>query len=364
MPVADAARRRNNFDFLRLAAAVSVMFSHAFLISEGTEAHEPFLWLTGRQCILGLVAVFVFFVISGYLVTASFQRNPAPWRFTRQRMLRIYPGLIVNIALCALVLGPIVTTLPLREYFTSPVLAEYLVASLSLSPVAPKLPGSVFADNPVGLVVNGSLWTLRYEIMMYAMVLILGLARLLRPSVAIALVMAGIVAVGFEKQLTRFGDLGEWAWFLGFFASGMVMYLWRDHIRFTWWGATIAIAALAVFTWLDSLIMLFPLAGAYLAIGFANRCDRRLNYARHVGDLSYGVYIYGWPAEALVMYLSGGTAAWWQVFFGGLAIAIPLAWLSWHLIEKRALRWRGAVAGRPFRIGGRQRREAGITVTR
>jgi len=98
-PGADPRHRRNNFDALRLIAALSVVFSHSFLIAEGSEANEPFIWLTGNQCILGLVGVFVFFVISGHLVTESWCRRPLPGRFLLRRTARIYPGLVVSIAI-------------------------------------------------------------------------------------------------------------------------------------------------------------------------------------------------------------------------------------------------------------------------
>src|SRR5438105_8084462 len=93
----DPRHRRNNFDALRLIAALSVVFSHSFLIAEGSEANEPFAKLTGNQWILGLVGVFVFFVISGYLVTESYRRRPAPVNFAARRALRIFPGLAVNL---------------------------------------------------------------------------------------------------------------------------------------------------------------------------------------------------------------------------------------------------------------------------
>src|ERR1700738_3258398 len=104
MPRSDPSRRANNFDALRLIAALSVVFSHSFLIAEGSEAREPFAWITGNQCILGLVGVFVFFVISGYLVTESWCRSPAPARFALRRLSRIYPGLVVSALVCAFVL--------------------------------------------------------------------------------------------------------------------------------------------------------------------------------------------------------------------------------------------------------------------
>jgi peptidoglycan/LPS O-acetylase OafA/YrhL len=323
-----------------------VVFSHSFLIAEGSEANEPFIWATGNQCILGLVGVFVFFVISGYLVTESWCRGPNPGRFALRRALRIYPGLIVNVAVCAFVLGPLVTSLPLAAYFHGPELRDFLAKTLTLNPGPLSLPGVLFADNPVGLHINGSLWTLRYEAMMYLMIVILGVLRLLRVPTCVALTVLGIAAVYFETALTPFGDIGEWAWFLGFFGAGMVLHFLRDRIVFDWRGALAAFVALAVFVQLGRFIMLFPLAGAYLAIGFARRYDPWLDYSRYCGDLSYGLYIYGWPAEQLIMYLSGGRAAWWQVFLGSLAIALPLSWLSWHGIEKWALRW-GRTLGRP-----------------
>src|SRR5437868_10163266 len=350
MARSDPGSRANNFDALRLIAALSVVFSHSFLIADGTEANEPFIWLTGNQCILGLVGVFVFFVISGYLVTESWCRRPLPGRFLLRRTARIYPGLVVSIAICAFVIGPLVTSLPLAAYFHGPELRDFLAKTLTLNPGPLSLPDVLFADNPVGLHINGSLWTLRYEAMMYLMIIILGALRLLRLSTCIALTALGILAVHFEKALTPFGDLGEWAWFLGFFGAGMVLHFLRDRLVFGWRGALVAFLALTVFVRLGHFIMLFPLAGAYLAIWFARRYDPWLDYSRYSGDLSYGLYIYGWPAEELVMWLSGGRAVWWQVFFGSLALALTMAWLSWHGIEKWALRLGRRAAIRPLAV--------------
>src|SRR5215472_9129324 len=109
--------RQNNFDALRLVAAISVIFSHSFLIAEGTQNNEWLVRLSGNQTILGLAGVFVFFAVSGFLVTQSFEQTPDPWRFLAKRSLRIFPGLFVATLLSAFVLGPLVTTLPLSAYF-------------------------------------------------------------------------------------------------------------------------------------------------------------------------------------------------------------------------------------------------------
>lgn len=331
--------RANNFDAVRLAAALSVVFSHSFLIAEGSEANEWLVRLSGNQCVLGLLGVFVFFIISGYLVTESWCRQPSPARFALRRTLRIYPALVVNAIVCGLVMGPLISTMPLRAYLAAPELRDFLCKVLTLDPGPLHLPGVLFADNSVGPLVNGSLWTLRYEAMMYVMVLLLGLLRLLRLPVALLLVAAGVAAVHFEQLLKPFGDLGEMAWFLGFFGAGMVLALCRDRLVSDGRLALLGVVGVGLLVRLGGLIMLFPLAAAYPILWFARRYNPRLDYARHLGDLSYGLYIYGWPAEQLVMWLSGGHARWWQVFFGALAVALPAAWLSWHGVEKWALRW-------------------------
>src|SRR5260370_35969760 len=245
MARSDPGRRANNFDALRLIAALSVVFSHAFLIADGSEAREPFVWLTGNQCILGVVGVFVFFIISGYLVTESWCRSPMPGRFALARAVRIYPGFIVNVVLCAFVMGPLISALPLPAYFSGPELGHFLVKTLALETGPLALPGVLFANNSVGLHINGSLWTLHYEVMMYLMVVMLGVARLWGLSTCALLTALGLAAVYFEKSLGPFGGIREWAWVLGFFGAGMALHFLRDRLVFDCGGALVPLVALA-----------------------------------------------------------------------------------------------------------------------
>src|SRR5437868_15404149 len=79
--------RRNNFDLLRLVAALSVIFSHAFLLAENSQDHDPLMILTGGQAVLGVAGVFVFFTISGYLISQSFETTRSPLVFLAKRAL-------------------------------------------------------------------------------------------------------------------------------------------------------------------------------------------------------------------------------------------------------------------------------------
>ncbi len=337
-------RRDNNFDALRLFAAVSVFFSHSFLIAEGVQDNEPLILLTGNQSILGLAGVFVFFAISGFLVTQSFEQTPYAMQFLAKRALRIFPGLFVATLLSAFVLGPLVTDLPLAAYLGRTEPYRYVLGNTLLDQTVGELPGVLFVDNRVGLEVNGSLWTLRSEFVMYLMVLALGVLGLLNLKMAVLLLLFGMACLhfnmldDFEKWGWFFQVLSSWGWLVGFFAAGMVLYKLRHTRIFDGRIALLALAGLALSIPLRQFILLFPVFGCYLALWLAVSPRLTVIPAARFGDLSYGLYIYGWPVEQTVMWLSGGRAAWWQVFLIALPAASAIAFLSWHLVERPMLR--------------------------
>ncbi len=309
------------------------MFSHAFLIAEGSQRHEPLILLTRNQSILGLCGVFVFFAVSGFLVTQSFEQTGDPLRFLAKRALRIFPGLFVALLLSAFVLAPIVSTLEPGAYFSRAAPYEYVLGNTLLSQRVHELPGVRFVANPAGFEINGSMWTLRWEFTMYLMVLALGALRLLCLPVMLGLLALGIACL----QFAALERLGGWGWLLGFFAAGMVLYRLRATRIFDGRVAVIALAGLILSVPLRQFIPLFPLFGCYLALWLALNRRFPVIPAARLGDLSYGLYIYGWPVEAAAIWLLGGRAAWWQVFLLALPATAVLAFLSWHLVERPAL---------------------------
>jgi peptidoglycan/LPS O-acetylase OafA/YrhL len=356
--------RHNNFDALRLLAAASVVFSHSFLIAEGAQDHEWLIWLTGNQSILGLVGVFVFFAISGFLVTQSFEETGDAWRFLAKRALRIFPGLFVATLLSAFVLAPLVTSLWPSAFLSRPEPYEYVVGNTLLDQTVHELPGVMFVNNPVGLEINGSLWTLRLEFAMYLMVLALGLLRLLTVRAALLLLVFGMACLHFnmldelEKWGWFFQLLSGWGWLVAFFAAGMVLYKLRHTRVFDGRVALLALAGLVLSVPLRQFILLFPLFGCYLALWLALTPRLPVIPAARFGDLSYGIYIYGWPVEQGVVWLLGGRAAWWQVFLLALPAAAGLAFLSWHLVERPALRLKPVARRPPAPLS----RDAGVEV--
>jgi peptidoglycan/LPS O-acetylase OafA/YrhL len=223
----------------------------------------------------------------------------------------------------------------------------------------------MFVNNPVGLEINGSLWTLRLEFAMYLMVLALGMFRLLSLRVALLLVAFGMACLHFnmldelEKWGWFFQLLSGWGWLVGFFAAGMVLYKLRHTRIFDGRIALLAFAGLVLSVPLRQFILLFPLFGCYLALWLALTPRLPVIPAARFGDLSYGIYIYGWPVEQGVIWLLGGRAVWWQVFLLALPTAAALAFLSWHLVESPALRLKPKTRRSPMT----HRRDAGVEVS-
>jgi peptidoglycan/LPS O-acetylase OafA/YrhL len=213
-----------------------------------------------------------------------------------------------------------------------------------------ELPGVRFTGLAVGNIVDGPLWSLPCEVVMYLMVFALGSMQLLRLRLLAPLFLIGIACLWFDTAASEY-FIGSVGWLLAFFVAGMILYRLRRTRIYDGRIALLALAGLIVSVPLHAFILLFPLFGGYLVIYLA--LDRRLPVipAARFGDLSYGLYIYGWPVEQALLYTTGGRLAWWQLFPLALIITSTLAFLSWHAIEKVALRLKphGPSAEQPSR---------------
>ena len=331
--------RHNNFDALRLLAATSVILTHAFLLAEGTQDRDPLVVLTLHQCPTGLVGVFVFFAISGFLVTQSWEQTRSLPRYLLKRWLRIYPGLAVCILVLAFAVGPAITTLSLRAYFADSGTHDFVVDNLLLQTETKYLPGVAFGPLTFNRVIDVPLWTLPLEVTLYGMVALLGLARLIRLPVLVILLAVGLASIWFEKWIETnlaLGFFGSVAWMLSFFVAGMLAYKLRDRGIFNDRLALLALVGLVASVPLQSFIPLFAVFGCYLALYLALHPGLPVLPAARFGDLSYGLYIYGWPVQQTILYLYPGLS-WWALFLVSMVVTAGVAFLSWHLVEKRAL---------------------------
>ncbi len=321
---------RNNFNLMRLIAAWLVIYSHSWPItgSAGVDAISALTQIKSG----GALAVDVFFLISGFLVAASFQRN-ALREFVLARALRIYPALIVCVLLSVCVLGPLLTTAP--DYWSDQKTWRYLWANASLWRAQFWLPG-VFDTLP-RTAVNGSLWTLPIEGHLYVALTIAGLAGMLAPKRYLpAWTLAVAAACAFAYLRAPLPEhLVYLLWVTVFFITGTLCWVYRQHIPLSIWPMLTLLAAAVALrgTWWFGLVYvpLLTYATFYIAL-----IPKLPVIART--DLSYGLYLYGWPMQQLALLAGAATVATNTAV--ATAFAFACAALSWFLVERPALGWK------------------------
>jgi peptidoglycan/LPS O-acetylase OafA/YrhL len=328
------ARPHDNFGLLRLLLALAVVFSHAFSVVSGRVDDEPLTALTDFT--LGEHAVNGFFAISGFLVTMSFDRRG--WRdYLIARTLRIAPGLIAAVLVVAFGFGLLLTNLGPRAYLADPGLWRFITATLTSFKSNITLPG-VFASNPFGFPM-GTVWTLKYETICYAGVFGIGLVGLFRHrSLLAGAAVALTLAVVAREMFAPHGSKGvETALRLPliFFCGGLG-WLWRDKLNVSGAGAALALLAVILLspTPLYKAALYLGTAYAMLALALAPEFTRRASEPR--GDISYGVYLYGWPVQQALVQLFP-TAGAWALLAPATALTILIGIASWLTVEKPAL---------------------------
>jgi peptidoglycan/LPS O-acetylase OafA/YrhL len=327
--------RAGNFDAIRIVAACSVIFSHAFIIAEGHEKNEPLVRLLGKGNILGIV--------SGFLIAQSIQISPSIGVFLWKRFLRIYPGLMACVFLSAFVIAPFFAADGVAVGLSRK--TEYVLANLFLQD-AMRIPNVLFyaSLNDIGSIINGSLWTIRLELACYlvlALCAVCGLCNLL-----VALVGLIITSLLVYFDIWPPGSfLGGLLFCLPSFLGGVLMYFLNSRFKLSGSIAWLCFVGILLVSYAGLLRTFFPLFGSYIVIYLALSPTTWAGAATRFGDLSYGTYLYGWPVEQVVRYLLGEGATWWAVFGIAFPIALGFGWISWQLIEERALRlkdWRVA----------------------
>lgn len=328
-------QRSNNLNLIRAIAATAVLVSHAYPLTQGSSAIEPLESFTGNT--LGHMAVLVFFAISGFLISASFERSHSVRSFTLARAARLFPGLAASILLVALVMGPLVTTLPPQVYMTDPDTWSFIVKNVTTIRVQFSLPG-VFETNPMPSV-EGSIWTLMYEIACYMCVGFAGYVGLMArrslatPAIVVYLAVTLAFAASGNKtfyQLDQFFKLSQP------FALGALAYLWRDRLPVYPAGLAVMVAALFVLPLGLPYDFLLVIVLTYASLVLAIVPAGFIRAYNGIGDYSYGIYVYAFPIQGLMVWLTGS-----QTPLQNMLTAFPLTLffsvLSWHLIEKPVL---------------------------
>ena len=341
--------RNNNFTLIRILLAWAVLYGHSFVTQPFPGIQDPLKEIFQGSTWIGAIAVHGFFAISGFLVAASLLRRGIV-DYLISRILRIFPALIVCVSASVFILGPFLTTLSVNDYFSHAKTWDYLGNALGIVRMEWVLPG-VFTENARPSA-NGSLWTLTVETRCYLLLGALTFFGFRANKLMGNMLMLTIVAVGLIsfETIPLLGVIPKWSRPAVYFAIGVLLYLNRHNVPLDYRIALLAVVlGFLSFgeTWFQYV---FPPALTYLIFYLAYN-TRPLSTDAVVGDISYGIYIYAWPVQQIVAQTFPTETPYFNMVTASL-IVVPLAWLSWHGIEKRMLNYKGVLLGHTGRYKG------------
>ena len=335
-------RRQNNFNLIRLLAAIGVIITHSYAVL-GQPESDLLAKATNGILSFSRLGVYVFFIISGFLIAQSLERSKTIVSFYWKRFLRIFPALVVAIVVTVFVLGSIMTTLSLSDYFKNPGTYRYL-GGMTLYRITYKLPG-VFADNLRPNTVNGSLWTLPYEWTCYV-VLSFFVFLIKKKKKAVFLLFFFLVLIVRITWGDHLSDKIIPILYLNalhminyslFFFSGVLSFVFKDHLRFSPWYALIGVVIIYLgsrsFWGIYALYCILAYLVLYLAIV---RMPLKKFFLER--DYSYGMYIFVFPIQQVLSQFFSTSLNVASLALLAIICTAPLAVLSWHFVEKPALK--------------------------
>ena len=342
----------NAFDAVRCLLAIAVLYSHTFFL--GGYGPEPFYTWAKNQAIIGELAVLGFFGLSGYLVTGSYTRSHGLIAYFRKRVCRIIPGLWFCLLITAFILAPAIFFLRHHSLLGFPWLngnqsaLQFVTGNLAIKFQQTGISGVLDQANYDGSL-NGSLWSLWPESLCYVILATLGLAGALdRNRPLLLLGIASLLALHTARTLmpnvgapllpTWLVLIDRVPYYLAYFV-GAALWVWRHRFQPNWIAALLLLFALVVFSRLGGLRMLAPVF-VPVALVLLGQC-----FVIHLrDDVSYGLYIYGFPVQQLLA-ATFVTRLPWPAFLGAsLVLTFVCAILSWRLVERPFLRRRALPA--------------------
>jgi peptidoglycan/LPS O-acetylase OafA/YrhL len=341
------------FDFLRVFLATTIVAFHAQrLIPSSAHVLETPLWF------IEYALVPMFFALSGFLVSASGMRLSLR-NFLINRGLRIVPALAVDVLLCTLVIGPIFTTVPLKDYFSSSEFRSYFLNIFGY--VHYLLPG--LFENNINSQVNGALWTVPYEIICYGIISFFIIFKFLHDPkrVLFCILLMYFLGMFFEYSgtLPRFPGMVEHVMsdvliarqsqIVMAFLFGVLAFQLKDNIpydrRIFFVSLIICLASALLFDASETYhvrtrIILMPII-TYITV-FIGLTKIGIPKYFKKGDYSYGIYLYHVPLLQIIIsllpLLAGlGFLGGFAIFLIGIPFIVLLAALSWHFVEKPIL---------------------------
>jgi peptidoglycan/LPS O-acetylase OafA/YrhL len=332
--------RPTGFDYLRLTLALSIVVWHSVTICYGPSA-EAYFWMgPPRPVVAALLPSF--FALSGFLVAGSLERNNIP-EFLTLRVTRIFPALAVEVLISAIIIGPLLTTVAWRKYFSS---HEFISYFLNLFGNIHYFLPNVFTNNPTPNYVNAQLWTVPIELYCYLFLTasaMFGIVRIKNGLLVGALSIVMILTVSAQFKLTPLPPFSPDTGFLTIsFLFGVSLYLMRGQVTYSWLFFSISLSMYLIFCMNQNFIYLSALPLTYIVVFLGLQNPPKIALIRGA-DYSYGVYLYGYPLQQTVSYLFPSHRFWYFNALSGVALALGLAYLSWTFVESKVISHRTVI---------------------
>lgn len=347
--------KSNSFDIIRLILAIIVIYGHTYPVLYGTGMKSPsgqydiVAMFTKNQIGSGTIAVYMFFVISGFLITQSIINSKSIHDYILKRVLRIIPALFCSLLLSVLVIG-LIATQNITDYLNSKDPILYFLSNITFgffgfyySLV------DVFNSNPFPSSINASMWTLPHEFACYLLVIVFSIFNFFNKRERIA--FAYIISLILVYYNIRFGfvpiNLDNNYWILGtnninsfvnvsyYFFAGSLIYCYKDKLKYSRNLFIIFIICVLIAARLGSLkyclLVCLPFITMYLSM--KKPC---INLKR-IGDFSYGMYIYAFPIQQFLVYILKDSLTFVAFFLISFICILCISMVSWFIIEKPAL---------------------------
>ena len=330
-------KKSDNFLIIRILAALAVIYGHSFALAAAV-GQKDFVLLYLKKTHIAHEAVSVFFVISGFLVTGSYLNRKNILVFMKSRILRVYPALIFCLLLTVIIIGPIVSTYNISEYFSHNQTYTYFLNNLSLIKPDFTLPG-VFTENRL-TGVNGSLWTLPAEIRMYILLGIVGFLGILYNKVLfnVVLFLFIVTSIWQPDWIPLISQNDKYFRLAGMFALGVFMYIYRNNIPLHFGILFLLLYASWISYSSSYFLIVFSFLLAYSVLYFAYVPIVK-NNEKYLMDISYGLYIYAFPIQQLLVYYYPEIRP-YPLFWTSAFITTLIAILSWKYLEEPMLKFK------------------------
>lgn len=327
------------FDRVRLIAAMIVVLHHCSTYAVPQISHDYLFWYSQEFINFGFFAVTVFFALSGFLVTPGLLRTGDVLTFTVHRFLRIMPALSATVFIAIFVAGPLLTRHSLRIYFTD--LETYLYLKNLVFSAVHSLPGVEMA-NGKPIIVNGALWTLYFEVLCYASLVMMSLSGVLAKrsytfGVFVTIYVVNVLLWYWPSLYSVVpGRVEIFISLFVYFAAGICIFRLSDIIPWSLNAAVITAVLIGVGLPLGVGVIVMPICVPYLIIYLG--LSQVFGKAQFKSDYSYGLYIFHAEVLTFVLIMFPSLR---NVFLATPLVALvslSMAFLSWNLIEAPALK--------------------------